>query len=186
VTTRAAVFLDRDGTIVHDVHYLARPDQLSLMAGAVDAMHRMAEAGLALVVVTNQSGIGRGMFSEDDFARITARLDEMLGADGISLLATYHCPDTPDVPTHISCRKPGVSMYERAARDHGLDLAASFYVGDKWRDVAPAVTLGATGILVPTPDTSFSDMQRARDNAILATTLDAATDRILRFHAQRG
>jgi D-glycero-D-manno-heptose 1,7-bisphosphate phosphatase len=186
VTTRAAVFLDRDGTIVHDVYYLARPDQLALMAGAVDAMHRMAAAGLALVVVTNQSGIGRGLFSEADFAQITARLDNMLATEGITLLATYHCPDAPDVPTHISCRKPGTSMYERASRDHNLDLAASFYVGDKWRDVSPAVTLGATGILVPTPDTAFSDMQRAKDNAILATTLGAATDRILRFHAQRG
>jgi D-glycero-D-manno-heptose 1,7-bisphosphate phosphatase len=186
MTSRAAVFLDRDGTIVHDVHYLARPEQLSLMTGAVDAMHRMVDAGLALVVVTNQSGIGRGLFSEADFTRITARLDEMLAAEGITLLATYHCPDTPDVPSHLSCRKPGTSMYERASRDHSIDLANSFYVGDKWRDVAPAVTLGATGILVPTPDTSFSDMQRARDNVTLATTLGAATDRILRFHAQRG
>ena len=85
MTTRAAVFLDRDGTIVQDVHYLARPEQLSLIAGATEAMSRLAHAGLPLIVITNQSGIGRGLFKEADFAVITARLDELLLAAGITL-----------------------------------------------------------------------------------------------------
>ena len=103
----------------------------------------------------------------------------------IRLEATYHCPDAPDVPDAISCRKPGDKMHIRAALEHDIDLKKSFYVGDKWRDVAPAVTHGAMGVLVPTPDTLFRDLDRARQDAVVATTLDAAVDRILRMHAQR-
>jgi D,D-heptose 1,7-bisphosphate phosphatase len=180
------VFLDRDGTIVHDVAYLARPEQLQLIADVPEALNRLAAAGLPLIVVTNQSGIGRGYFSEEAFAVITAKLDEMLLSHGIELLATYHCPDAPSVPDEISCRKPGDRMHRRAAEEHDIDLSRSFYVGDKWRDVAPAVTHNAMGVLIPTADTSFSDLSRAKDDAVVATTLSAAVDRILRMHAQRS
>ena len=186
MSARPAVFLDRDGTIVHDVHYLSRPEQLALMSGATEAMQRMAAAGLPLVVITNQSGIGRGMLTEADFTVITATLDAMLATHGVTLLATYHCPDTPDVPQAESCRKPGDGMYRRAAADHDLDLSRSFYIGDRWRDIAAAVTHGGTGILVPTQDTSFTDLSKAKDDALVATTLGAAADRVLRTFAQRG
>jgi D-glycero-D-manno-heptose 1,7-bisphosphate phosphatase len=186
VTARAAVFLDRDGTIVHDVSYLARPEQLALIGGVPDALRRLQEAGLPLIVVTNQSGIGRGLLTEADFVAITARLDEMLAAHGVTLTATYHCPDAPTVADAISCRKPGDRMHRKAAAEHGLDLNLSFYIGDRWRDVAPAVTHDAVGILVPTSDTSYSDLSRAKDDAVVATTLGAAADRVLRRHAQRG
>jgi D-glycero-D-manno-heptose 1,7-bisphosphate phosphatase len=185
VTARAAVFLDRDGTIVHDVGYLARPEQLALIAEVPEALLRLTAAGLPLLVVTNQSGIGRGYFTEADFAATTARLDEMLLEFGIRLLATYHCPDTSEVPSDISCRKPGDKMHARAALEHGIDLGRSFYIGDKWRDVAPAVTHNAMGVLIPTPETSFSDLSRARDDAVVATTMSAAVDRVLRMHSQR-
>ena len=185
MTARAAVFLDRDGTIVQDVQYLARPEQLVLIAGVAEAMQRLLAAGLPLIVVTNQSGIGRGLLTEADFTRITARLDAMLAEHGVTLTATYHCPDAPDVPTEISCRKPGDKMHARAAVEHGIDLSKSFYIGDKWRDVAPAVTHNAMGILVPTPDTPFRDLTKAKDDAVVATTLGAAVDRVLRMHAQR-
>ena len=185
MTPRAAVFLDRDGTLVHDVHYLARPDQLVLLSGVPEALSRLAAAGLPLVVVTNQSGIGRGYFDEAQYAVIKARLDEMLAVEGITLLASYHCPDAPDVPEAMSCRKPGDRMHLRAAQEHDLDLKKSFFIGDKWRDVAPAVTHDAMGILVPNPDTSFSDLSKAKDDAVVATTLGAAVDRVLRMLAQR-
>jgi D-glycero-D-manno-heptose 1,7-bisphosphate phosphatase len=186
VNGRAAVFLDRDGTIVHDMHYLSRPEQLALISGVPDALRRLSAAGLPLIVVTNQSGIGRGLFTEADFVAITARLDEMLHAHGVTLTATYHCPDAPDVLSEISCRKPGDSMHQRAAREHGIDLKRSFYIGDSWRDVAPAVTHDAMGILVPTPETSFRDLTRAKEDAVVATTMSAAVDRVLRMHAQRS
>jgi D,D-heptose 1,7-bisphosphate phosphatase len=185
VTARPAVFLDRDGTIVHDVHYLSSPEQLQLITGAAEAMARLMEAGLPLIVVTNQSGIGRGLFTEADFTVITARLDAMLLEQGVTLTATYHCPDHPDAPRESSCRKPGDSMHQRAALEHGLDLKQSFYIGDKWLDVVPAVTHDAMGILVPTSETSFSDLSKAKDNAVVATTLGAAVDRVLRMLQSR-
>jgi D-glycero-D-manno-heptose 1,7-bisphosphate phosphatase len=185
VSPRAAVFLDRDGTIVKDREYLADPAGLELIPGVIDALARLGDAGLPLIVVTNQSGIGRGYFSEATFATITARLDAMLLEHDIKLLATYHCPDGLDVPDAISCRKPGDRMHLRAALEHDLDVKKSFYIGDKWRDVAPAVTHGAMGVLVPTPDTTFRDLARAKDDAVVATTIGAAVDRILRMHAQR-
>jgi D-glycero-D-manno-heptose 1,7-bisphosphate phosphatase len=186
MSARAAVFLDRDGTIVHDANYLSRPEQLRLLPAAPPALRKLRDAGLALVVVTNQSGIGRGYFTEDDFAEVTRALDAMLAAESLTLLATYHCPDAPLVPAEESCRKPSPLLYERAAREHGLDLAASFYVGDRWRDVAPAVRFGATGILVPNALTPYGELLRARDDALVSTTLDAAADRIVRTHRQRA
>lgn len=185
MSARPAVFLDRDGTIIRDVNYLTSPEQLALLAGATDALRRLAEAGLPLIVVTNQSGIGRGLLTEADFARITARLDAMLAEHGVTLTATYHCPDLPSAPLEASCRKPGDGMHQRAAREHDIDLSRSFYIGDKWRDVAPAVKHNAMGILVPTPETPFSELAKAKDDAVVATTLAAAVDRVLRMLAQR-
>jgi D-glycero-D-manno-heptose 1,7-bisphosphate phosphatase len=185
VSPRAAVFLDRDGTIIHDANYLSSPEQLQLIPGAPAALRRLVDAGLPLIVVTNQSGIGRGMFTEADFALVTSRLDAMLAEHHVTLTATYHCPDAPSVPVELSCRKPGDAMHRRAAAEHDIDLKQSFYIGDRWRDIVPAITHDAMGILIPTPDTSFSDLSRAKDNATVSTTLDAAVDRVLRMHAQR-
>jgi D-glycero-D-manno-heptose 1,7-bisphosphate phosphatase len=176
---RRAVFLDRDGTLIHDANYLSRPEQLRLLDGVASGLRRLAAADLALVVITNQSGIGRGYFTEADFADVTRALDAMLAAEDVTLLATYHCPDAPDTPRDDSCRKPSPRMFERAAAEHGLSLTRSFYLGDKWRDVQPAVTLNATGILVPTLQTPYADMMRAREQALIATTFTAAVDRIL-------
>ncbi len=186
MSPRAAVFLDRDGTIIHDREYLSDPAQVQLIADAAESLARLSEAGLPLIVITNQSGIGRGMFGEAEYQQVARRVDELLAAQGITILATYHCPDAPNVPMELSCRKPGDAMHRRASLEHDLDLQRSFYVGDKWRDVAPAVTHEATGILVPAPDTPFADLAKAKDDALVATTLSAAVDRILRTHAQRG
>lgn len=186
MSSRPAVFLDRDGTLVHDAHYLSRPEQLRLLPGVPAALRKCTDAGLPLVVVTNQSGIGRGYFTEDDFAAVTRALDALLAAEGVTLLATYHCPDAPDVPESETCRKPSPLLYERAAREHGLDLKQSYYVGDRWRDVAPAVRFGATGILVPNAETPYQELLKARDDALVSTTLGAAADRIVRTLAQRA
>ncbi|MDZ7631164.1 MAG: HAD-IIIA family hydrolase [Gemmatimonadaceae bacterium] len=175
MSARPAVFLDRDGTIIRDVNYLTSPEQLALLAGATDALRRLAEAGLPLIVVTNQSGIGRGLLTEADFARITARARR--DARGSGRHADRHLPLPRRAPTfrlEASCRKPGDGMHQRAAREHDIDLSRSFYIGDKWRDVAPAVKHNAMGILVPTPETPFSELAKAKDDAVVATTLGAA------------
>lgn len=147
---RRAVFLDRDGTVIADADYLADPERLELIAGADVAIRRLKQAGFAVVLVTNQSGIARGLYTEADYHAVAARLDEVLGSLEASVDGTYYCPHHPDFDEPCDCRKPGTGLYLRAAREHGLDPAASWYVGDKLTDVLPARALGGKGILVRT------------------------------------
>ena len=171
---RRAAFLDRDGTIVRDVHYLSRPEQLELLPDAVRAIRRLNDAGVAVVVVTNQSGIARGMLTEADYAAVRAHLDALLDAAGVRADATYHCPHHPELTGPCACRKPGTALYERAAHDLGLDASRSLFAGDRWRDVVPALHFGGTGVLVPGPDTPAADLERARGAATVCASLDDA------------
>jgi D-glycero-D-manno-heptose 1,7-bisphosphate phosphatase len=150
---RPAVFLDRDGTLIHDRHYLADPAVVELLPGAGDAVARLNRAGYFVVLVTNQSGIGRGFFTEADYRSVHRRLVELLAAEGARLDAEYHCPLSPDDPDPDRMRKPGAGMFLLAAREHELDLARSWLVGDRLRDVAPAAELGARAILVRSAQT---------------------------------
>ncbi len=172
--SRAAAFLDRDGTLVEDVHYLARPEQLRLLPGAVEGVRALAAANVPAVIVTNQSGIARGLFTSDEYAEVELALEELLRGEGAPVAATYHCPHHPEFTGPCGCRKPGVELYERAARDLDLDLAASLYVGDRWRDVAPAIHFGGTGVLVSSRDTPAADLERAAREASVAGTVDDA------------
>lgn len=147
---RPAVFVDRDGTLMVERHYLSDPDGVELVPDAVAALTLLREAGYALIVVTNQSGIARGTYSLADYRAVAARLDEVLGEAGVPLDGSYFCPHHPDVTGPCTCRKPGTGMYEQAAAELGVDLARSWYVGDKVTDVLPAVSLGGRGILVRT------------------------------------
>lgn len=177
--TRAAVFLDRDGTIIYDTGYVARPGSVSLMAGAGAAIRRLNQAGIPVIVITNQSGIARGYHTEEDFQRVQARVTELLAAEGAHVDAVYHCPHDPDREPRCECRKPGTLLHRKAAEEHGLDLARSWFVGDRWRDVSMAVELGGQGILVPTDTTDAADIVRAEKGVRVSTTLAAAVDRIL-------
>lgn len=146
--SRAAVFLDRDGTVIADRHYLGDPEGVELLPGAGDAVAHINGAGLLAVLVTNQSGIGRGFFSEADFQAVQSRLTELLGAHGAHLDGIYHCPHAPGKPAPCACRKPAAGLFERAARELHIDLAASWFIGDRLRDVTPAARWGGTKILV--------------------------------------
>lgn len=147
---RPAVFLDRDGTLVRERDYLADPDLIELVPSAVEALRALRSAGFALVTVTNQSGIARGIYSEEDYAAVTAGLDQILREGGARLDLTLHCPHHPDYTAPCSCRKPGTGMHREAAGTLGLDLTRSYYVGDKVSDVLPALHLSGRGILVLT------------------------------------
>ena len=147
---RPAAFLDRDGTVVEDADYLADPERVRLIPGAADAIKRLSAGGLAVVLVTNQSGIARGLYTLADYHAVAQRVDLLLREAGAAPLATYFCPHHPDFGGACDCRKPGTGLYRRAAREHGLDPARSYYVGDKLTDVLPAQTLGGQGILVRT------------------------------------
>lgn len=180
---RAAAFVDRDGTLIADVHYVSRPQDVVLIPGAAAALRRLNDAGVPVIVVTNQSGIARGMFDEAAYERVRVRIDELLAAEGARLDATYHCPHGPD--DACRCRKPGPELYERAIADHALDGARSFFVGDRMRDVLPARTFGGRGVLVPSADTPAADMMRAQAEFSISTTLGAAVDRMLAYWSWR-
>lgn len=136
--------------MVEDPHYLDDPDRVALIPGAADAIRRLSAASLAVIVVTNQSGIARGLYGEDQYRAVATRLDDVLEAAGARVDATYYCPHHPDYDGYCDCRKPGTGLYRRAAAAHGLDPATSYYVGDKLTDVTPAVSLAGQGILVRT------------------------------------
>lgn len=147
---RRAVFADRDGTIIEDHHYIADPARVTLIPGAAEALLRLRGMGFALVIVTNQSGIGRGLYTLADYHRVAAEVERQLSGAGIVMDGTYFCPDAPGGDPDKTCRKPSPVIYRRAAADLGLATAGSYYIGDKRSDVLPARTLGGTGILVRT------------------------------------
>jgi histidinol-phosphate phosphatase family protein len=169
--TRAAVFLDRDGTIIEDSGYISRPDDVKLVAGAAMAIRLAHNVNRPVVVVTNQSGIARGILTAADYRAVHQRMEQLLAEYGAFVDAEYACPHHPDITGPCDCRKPGLALYERAARDHGLDLAASAYIGDRWRDVAPGVHFGGTAILVPGPATPPEEVEQARTHAAVVATL---------------
>lgn len=177
--TRGAVFLDRDGTIIRDAHYIGREEQVELLPGAARAIRRLNEAGIPTIVVTNQSGIARGYFTHADYARVHARMVQLLAAEGAGVDAAYMCPHHPDFTGPCECRKPGTLLFRQAVSEHGLDPARSFYVGDKLRDVAPAESLGGVGILLRAPQTPARDIERAEDVHAVAQSLDEAVDRVI-------
>lgn len=146
---RRAVFLDRDGTIIEDVAYLRDKDQVRLLPGAANAIKRLNGAGFLAIVVTNQSGIARGLLSRHDYQMSERRVDELLAQEGAKLDAHYFCPHLPELTGPCDCRKPGALLYRQAAEQFHIDLARSWWVGDRMRDVLPAQSLGGRGILVP-------------------------------------
>lgn len=150
VSLRPAVLLDRDGTLVDDPGYLADPALVRLLPGAADAVALLTTAGWPVVVVTNQAGIARGLITPAQYAAVEARVAELVAAAGGRIDATYHCPHHPDFTGPCDCRKPGLASYRAAAAEHALDLAASWWIGDRLADVEPARQLGGRGVLVRT------------------------------------
>jgi len=148
--TRPAVFLDRDGTIIEEVKYLADPEGVVLLPGAAEGLTLLRNAGFALVVVTNQSGIARGSYREENYRAVARRLEDLLQAHSLTLDAVHFCPHHPEFSGECFCRKPATGMHRAAAQELGLDPSNSFFVGDRVRDLLPALELGGEGILVRT------------------------------------
>lgn len=163
--TRRAVFLDRDGTLVHPRHYPSRPEDLVLFDGIGPELRTLQQAGFQLVVITNQAGIARGLFSERELRLMHDHLRRELGRLSVHLDGIYHCPHhvegvVPDLSIRCSCRKPEPGMLLRAAEDRGIELRESWFVGDILDDVEAGNRAGARTILVdlgtepppPTPE----------------------------------
>jgi D-glycero-D-manno-heptose 1,7-bisphosphate phosphatase len=149
----AAVFLDRDGTIIEDVDYLSDLDRMTLFPYTVDALRLLERAGFAVVVVTNQSAVARGIVTEAFVNETHAELDRRLARGGARIDRYYFCPDHPAATVakyrrQCRCRKPLPGMIEEAAADLGIDVARSWMVGDRWIDVETGLAAGTRAILV--------------------------------------
>jgi len=158
------VFLDRDGTLIEEVGYLDRVERVDLYPWAIDAVRALNRAGMRVVMVTNQSGVARGFFTEAVVEQVHRHIADLLEAGGAHIDAYYYCPHHPDgkLPDYArecDCRKPRPGLIERAARDLNLDPARSFVVGDKWGDIGLAQAVGARGVLVRTGTGAIAERQ---------------------------
>lgn len=177
---RPAAFLDRDGTIIRDTVYIRDPRDVELLPDVAAAIKRLNDRSIVVVVVTNQSGIGRGLLSPEEYEAVRARIDAALAEHGARIDATYMCPHSPDAPGGCDCRKPGLGMYKQAISNYGLDASRSLFVGDRWRDVAPSARLGGFAMLLDTPSTPDEEFDRASHEGIgIAASLGEAVDRYL-------
>ncbi len=150
---RRAIFLDRDGTLNVDTGYVARPEDVRLLPGASHGAKSLAAAGYALVIVSNQSGIARGLLTQAQADAVDARLLELLAQDGVTIDAMYRCPHyaagaVAQYAVDCDCRKPKPGMLLQAAREHGIDLALSWTVGDGERDVEAGIAAGTRAVLL--------------------------------------
>jgi histidinol-phosphate phosphatase family protein len=181
------VFLDRDGTLNREIGYIGDPADLVLLDGVGPALRRLAEAGFALVVVSNQSAIGRGVLRAEQVDAVNARLLAFLGAEGVELDGFHVCPHAPDAG--CACRKPAPGLFLEAQAALDLDLAGSWMVGDSANDVAAARAAGVRPLLVLTGwgmrdrEAVLADGLPAGD---VVANLEAAAERILAGDAASG
>jgi D-glycero-D-manno-heptose 1,7-bisphosphate phosphatase len=176
-----AVFLDRDGTIVEDSGFLHEPGKVKLLSGAAEAIRRLNEHGYVVVVVTNQSGIARGLYSAEEYTAVQRRLGELLAAHGARLDGSYFCPHHPQLTGPCDCRKPGTKLFLDAQEALDIDFTRSWWVGDRLSDVQPARLLGGHGILVATGDGNLHQGQARAIGVMVVADLPAAADEILRL-----
>jgi D-glycero-D-manno-heptose 1,7-bisphosphate phosphatase len=180
ISRRPAVFVDRDNTLIHDPGYLRDPEQVKLLPGSADAIRRLRIAGWPIIVVSNQSGVARGYLTEKDVAAIHERMIGLLESEGSGVDAIYYCPYLdgaeaicPEYRKDSDLRKPKPGMLLLAAREHGLDLARSWMIGDGERDVQAGKSAGCRTILLcnQRPASSLTDH--------VAADLPTAADLIL-------
>ena len=153
---RPAVFFDRDGTLIDDIGYLADPDGISFYPGIPKALKKLTDRGFLVVVITNQSGIGRGYFNEETAVAVNHAMIGMLRMKNVSLAAIYYCPHHPE--DNCSCRKPEMLMVKRALMDLNIDGDRSWVVGDVDKDIRVAMKAGLRPILVETGKTDKGDL----------------------------
>ncbi|MGH7651680.1 MAG: D-glycero-alpha-D-manno-heptose-1,7-bisphosphate 7-phosphatase [Gemmatimonadaceae bacterium] len=185
-TVPQVVFMDRDGTVIEDAHYIKSPARVRLLPGAAEAVKKLNDAKVLVIVVTNQSGIGRGLISVADYEAVRNRFHELLSEQGAHIDASYYCPDRPDQPNASGCRKPATKMFEEAMRQFNIDPENAAYIGDRWRDVVASIKLGGRAIMIDSPMTTHDDRRQARENGIAtAASLREAVNVLLGL-TQRG
>jgi D-glycero-D-manno-heptose 1,7-bisphosphate phosphatase len=178
VPGQRAVFLDRDGTIIVERDYLSRPEDVSVFPGAAKALRRLTDAGFFLVMVSNQSGVGRGYFTAADVEAVNAHLFEILSADGVKFTKSYFAPEAPDQPSHG--RKPSPAFLFDARDEFGIDLAKSYMIGDKETDLQCGWNAGVKkSILVRTGYGRKMEAAGKVGSAVVVDDIPAAVDWIL-------
>ena len=176
---KSAVFLDRDGTLINDPGYARDPRQVRLLPGVGGAVRQINQAGLLAIVVTNQSGIARGLLTEEDYRSVESRVDELLAAENARIDAHYFCPHLPEISGPCECRKPGTLLYRQAADRFSIDLPGSWWVGDRLRDVQPASVFGGHGILLRQA-ASADEVRRAESGGYAVVShLPEAVERLI-------
>jgi D-glycero-D-manno-heptose 1,7-bisphosphate phosphatase len=181
MTLKKAVFIDRDGTINEESGYLFRKEDCRFIPGTFEAIVQLNIAGFLVVVITNQSGIARGYYSEADLDQLHLYMADEIAAAGGRIDGWYHCPHHPDYLSESSqcdCRKPLPGMLQRAAHELGLDLASSWMIGDKIADVAAGSAAGCQTILVKTGYGAVEALSAQIEQLILAD-LEAAAAHII-------
>jgi D-glycero-D-manno-heptose 1,7-bisphosphate phosphatase len=179
---KRAVFLDRDGTLIVEKDYLHRPEEVQLYPGVGAALHRLQEAGFLLVMVTNQSGVGRGYFTMADVENVHQRLDELLAPDGVKFERIYIAPEAPDKPSRG--RKPSPQFLFDARDELGLDLSQSYMIGDKLIDLETGWNAGVKRSLLVRTGYGTGVEQNGVDSilnkAVVVDNMPAAADWILK------
>ena len=153
MNTTKAIFLDRDGTINVEKDYLFRISDFGFLPGVIPALRMLQEAGYLLIIITNQSGIARGYYTEDDYQKLNNWMVETLSSQGVKISGAYYCPHHPTATVEkyrvdCDCRKPKLGMYEKAIADFNIDLCLSYAIGDKIRDCAICNFTDCHGFLI--------------------------------------
>lgn len=188
-----AVFLDRDGTINVDKDYLYRIDEFQYLPGVVNALKRFQEAGYVLIIITNQSGIARGYYSEYEFQVLNNWMLDDLKVQGVHIDGVYYCPHLPNADvekyrTVCDCRKPAIGMFERAMKEYNIDMGNSLAIGDKLRDCAVCQKYGCKGYLVGKNETVAiinSVINGEYKNIEYAESLLEVADKVLELGTER-
>ncbi len=182
-----AVFLDRDGTIIREGEYLADPAGVEILKGAASGIKALRQAGFIVIVATNQSGVARGFFTEQDMQRVNERMQELLAAEGAELDGIYYCPHYPEgkVREYVQvcyCRKPGPDMLFTAAQERNIDLFKSWVIGDKATDIEFGFKQGLRTILVLTGygrETQTKGFSSSLKPNLIVPDLEAAASAII-------
>lgn len=179
---KKACFLDRDGVLIEDAHYLKNPEDVKIIHGAYEALKRLKAAGFLCIVTSNQSGIARGYFTEDNIKAVQKRISQDLAEQDLAIDAWYNCPHhpkgtVPEYAKECNCRKPAPGMILQAAKDYDIDVKSSFMIGDKFSDLKAASNAGVpVGILVRTGHGKEEIETHGTSGVIITDDIAAAVD----------
>ena len=172
---RKAFFLDRDGVVVKQVHYLCEPEKTELEKNVVQAIRKLRQKGYMVIVVTNQSGVARGKFTIDAVEAVHRKIEELLAAENEKIDAFYICPHHPDFDGDCDCRKPAPGLILKAAEEHNIDISSSVMIGDKLSDVKCGENAGVKySVLIATGYGSGERQKPEAENVLFVNDLEEA------------